>query len=761
MITFSGSVFHIRSADTSYMFRVTKYGGLEHGYFGPAAAGDDAEALFVRPGTGWGSAVLRQEGAPESCPDTLPLEWSGAGRGDYRESPVELETPLGPAASEFVFKDYEIIEGTVKMKSGLPQAGTGGETLKITLQDAAVGAELYLYWTLFDSVLTRRAEIKNVGGETLFVTKLMSCCLDLAGEYQMTGFNGGWIGETHAQTVPVGGAGLVNMSATGFSSNRHNPGFLLAENGAGEDHGRVYGFNLVYSGNHYAGVGRSAQGLTRVMQGISPAQLRISLAPGESFETPEAVLAFSNRGYNGLSKKMHGFVNDHIVPPAWRYRARPVLFNDWEGCLFKFDEGRLMSLAKKAKKLGCELFVLDDGWFGARDNDRAGLGDYDVNLKKLPRGLKGLGDKLKALGLDFGLWFEPESVNPDSELYRAHPDWVLDWPEREPLLSRHQLLLDLTKPQVRDYIVSSVSAVLDSADIKYVKWDMNRHSPALGLKAHEYVLGLYDVLRRIFSPRPEILLESCASGGGRFDLGMLCFSPQIWASDNTDPIERLDIQKGLSYLYPQSALGCHVADAPHAQTLRETPLSTRGNAAFFGALGYELDLDDLLPVERAEIKAQIEFYKAHRMTFQFGTFSRLVPPGDGECWMAAGEKELAVGLFHRLVHAAPGYETLLVPGLGANKRYRIKSRPQLLRVGAFGRLLKFISPVSLSPRGLVMRTADSLLPMRDGGEDMTVSGGALAGGIPLTPLFSGTGYSEDIRVQGDFGSNIYMIEERP
>ena len=456
---------------------------------------------------------------------------------------------------------------------------------------------------------------------------------------------------------------------------------------------------------------------------------------------------------------MHEFINRHIVPKAWQYRQRPVLFNDWEGCMFDFNQSRLIDLAKRAKKLGCELFVLDDGWFGARNADTAGLGDYSVNRKKLPGGLNGLADKVNSLGMEFGLWFEPEAVNPDSDLYRTHPDWALT-DNLPPLLGRNELLLDLTRQEVRDYIVENVGATLDSANIRYVKWDMNRHSPALGKKAHDYILGLYEVLDRIFTPRPHILLESCASGGNRFDLGMLCYSPQIWCSDDTDPIERLTIQHSLSFLYPQSCFGAHVSAAPHAQTLRPTPLSTRGNVSFFGCLGYELDLKHLLKVEETEIAGQIRFYKQHRELFQFGTFRRL-ENGERVCWqVSSGGKHIA-GLFHRLMPAAPGYEQLRLRGLDPGKQYRLESKPQSLRIGQFGDLIKHISPVSIDPNGLIVHTIDHNYSLADGVERFTASGSALGSGVMLSPRFLGTGYDPSARTQGDYGSSIYVIEEVP
>ena len=548
-------------------------------------------------------------------------------------------------------------------------------------------------------------------------------------------------------------ARVVNESLTGASSNRHNPGFLLFEAGATEKAGQVYGFNLIYSGNHYASAQLSHQGLTRVMQGINPSNFALELMPGESFETPEAVLCHSDEGFGGLSRNMHTFVNDHIIPSDWRNRLRPVLYNSWEGCVFDFNQHRLLDLANRARELGCELFVLDDGWFGERNNDKAGLGDYNVNTKKLPSGMEGLAKKIREKGLSFGLWFEPESVNPDSDLYRAHPDWALT-DSFTPIYGRNQLLLDLTKQEVRDYIVENVSGILDRAQISYVKWDMNRHSIALGAKAHEFVLGLYDVLRRIFEPRPQILLESCSSGGNRFDLGMLCFSPQVWASDDTDPIERLRIQTGYSYLYPQSTWGSHVSAAPHAQTLRHTPLNTRGNVAFFGCLGYELDLKHLLPVEVKEIKAQIAFYKEYREVFQYGTWARH-PLG----WQVTCGETTIAGVFHELVHAAPGYERLRLTGLKKEKRYTLVSLSQTIRVGQFGGLLKHVAPVNLDPNGLVLNLADRFVTLPDGGELLTVSGGALMSGILLKPLFRGTGYDQGQRNQGDFGSDVYVIRE--
>ena len=747
MITCENGLFHLKNENLSLLFRVTRYGLPELLHFGTPVEDSDAEALACNPGLGWGSCLLLNDADSGSCPEHIPLLWSGSGRGDYRESPLELDGK----STNFCYVNHRILEAAPAMVSGLPQAHGTCETLEITMEQP--GAKLYLYFSLFETALTRRVVLENTGSESIRINKLMSTSMDLPGQFEMTTFNGGWAAEMNKHTVPVLGSRVVNESTTGASSNMHNPGFLLSEPDATEDAGRVYGFNLVYSGNHYGSAQLSQQGLTRVMQGISPVNFCWEVVPGGKFETPEAVMTCSDEGFGGMSLRMHKFVLEHIVPEYWAYRDRPILYNDWEGCMFDFDQRRLLDLAKRAKNLGCELFVLDDGWFGVRNNDRAGLGDYHVNTKKLPNGIAGLSAKVQNLGMEFGLWFEPESVNEDSDLYRAHPDWALTdgYPT---ILGRHQLLLDLTKPEVRDYIVENVTRILDTSALTYVKWDMNRHSVAVGARAHAYILGLYDVLRRIFEPRPYILLESCSSGGNRFDLGMLKFGPQIWCSDNTDPISRLTIQGSLSYLYPQSAFGAHVSASPHAQTLRATPLTTRGNVSFFGCLGYELDLKHLASIEIQEIKAQIEFYKSHRRLFQFGTFRRMK-----NGWQVSLDGVTAAGVFHGLMNAAPGYEQLRLKGLDQAKRYHLRTRAQKIRIGQFAHLLKHVAPVDIAPDGAILRTADKVYGLEDGAEGYHVSGAALTSGIRLLPLFRGTGYDKNQRTQGDFGSNVYLIEE--
>ena len=760
-ITYDKGLFHLRTEHSSYMFRVTPQGQLEHLHYGAPVRDADAEALALKRTMPYGDSVLYPGGGAAYCLDVLPLEWSGAGRGDYRPSPVEFVTDSGSWTADFEYVGHTITPGSTETRCGLPTAYGGDMTLAVLLRDEAAGAELRLYYTTYpdEDVITRRAELVCTGAG-LSIRKLMSLSLDLAErDLKMSTFTGSWIREAHRHDAAVEGT-LINESRTGFSSNRANPGFILSERAADERRGRVWGFNLVYSGNHMSCVSTDPRGTVRVMSGISPDRFEWRLGTGESFETPEAVMCFSAEGLGGMSRAMHDFVNRHIVRGPWAGRGRPVLVNAWEGFMFDFDAKRLLSVARRAKAMGAELFVMDDGWFVGRDDDTGGLGDYEPDEKKLPEGVSGLAREVKKLGLGFGIWVEPEAVSPKSRLYAAHPDWAITEPGREPVYGRNELLLDLTRGEVRDYIVDSVTRLLDSAEISYVKWDMNRQMAGVGgAYSHRYILGLYEVLHRVFDARPDILFESCSSGGNRFDLGMLCFSPQIWASDDTDPIERLDIQRGLSYLYPLSTMGAHVSASPHAQTLRHTPLGTRFAVSCFGCLGYELDLRELSPVEMREARRRIEFYKKHRMTLQYGRLYRFDLPDGREAFecVARDGAEAVTGHFRRLVHAAPAFEKLPADGLDAAALYEAESLPALLRISDFGGLIKHALPVKLRPGGAILRAADSLTGLRQDTERYTASGAALMDGIRLQNLFSGTGYDKALRLPGDFGSEIYLI----
>ncbi|HHT49297.1 MAG TPA: alpha-galactosidase [Firmicutes bacterium] len=772
MISARDNVFRLDTENTSYLFRVTKFGHLEHLYYGPLLAPEESiEVLAQKRVISMGNNVVYDETDESYSLDQIYLEWSDNGRGDYRQSPTELKMPDSTFVSDFVYVSHQITDGSVPMYT-LPSAYGGDQTLVLTMQDTTLAVTLSLYYTVFvqANVITRRAVLTNESPDPLVIRRMMSMMVDLPDEhFYLYTLDGKWIKEAHLHRRPVEYGMMTNASTTGASSNRHNPAFMLAAAAATEENGHVYGFNLIYSGNHASYVEKSGWDMVRVLVGINPHCFEWNLAPGESFETPEAVMTFSNQGFNGMSRNMHSFVNEHIVRGNWKQRERPVLINSWEAYYFDYDEGKLIQLAKKAKDLGIELFVLDDGWFGARNNDQAALGDYTVNKKKFPRGLKVFADQLRELGLEFGLWVEPEMVNPDSDLFREHPAYAVRHPMKKPVLGRNQLVLDLCQKEVRDYIVEQVSQILDEAKVSYVKWDMNRHiaeacSAALthqGEFYHRYIIGLYEVLSRIFRPRPEILLESCSSGGNRFDLGMLCFSPQIWTSDDTDPIERLKIQSGLSYFYPLSTMGAHVSQSPNQQTLRATPLSTRFNVACFGCLGYELDLKYLTPEEKKEIKAQIAFYKKYRRLFQYGVFSRLPVVKENQViWqcISAEQNMAATGFFQTLAQAAESEDRLTVKGLKAGK-YVVRSRPQRLALSRFGGLVNHISPVELNPDGFLLRQANRYYSLPSCLEEYQCSAAALSFGIPLNNQFTGTGYNQNVRMLGDFGSTLYITEE--
>jgi len=810
-------VFHLTGPNTSYLFRVTTAGHLEHVHWGPRVETSDADALAVKTPPGGYQVAYADD--PAYSLDVLPLEWSGLGKGDFRQPAAEIKLPGSQGfMTDFRYLRHDIIDGAVPCNDGLPGAHDAGgvETLRLTMGDA--GVELDLYYTVFAGcdVIVRRSVLRNTSSTQVVIRRLMSQQIDLPNRaYDLVTFDGTWAAEAHRHGRPLAPGVYVNDSLTGTSSNRHNPGVILATRGAGEHFGECYAFNLVYPGNHYTAVELSHRDLVRVLSGINPTGFEWTLAPGEQFETPEAVLAYSRDGFDGLSGTLHQFVHDHILPSNWADAARPVLVNTWESAMFGVTEATVLAQARTGRRLGVELVVLDDGWFKGRADDHAGLGDYTVDAKKFPHGLAWLSARVHAMGLKFGLWVEPEMVNPDSDLFRAHPDWAIGVPggsrgsgnssqrtfrdampgglisrpctlggppnpalpsgpqrvylqaaAREspepldlPCLQRNQLMLDLSRPEVRDYIVAQVSTAIDDYHLDYVKWDCNRNmTDAGGELAHRYALGLCDILRRIFGPRPGVLLESCASGGNRFDLGMLCFSPQIWASDCTDPVERLDIQDGLSYLYPPSTMGAHVTASPSAQTLRATPLATRFNVAAFGVLGYEFDLTTLSRAERRDVRAQIAFYKRHRRTLQQGRFHRLVATRpDQFAWATVGKVEVVAGHFQTRTHSLTPPGVWQVPGLDAAKRYRVTSRPQTLGVDDFGHLLRFILPKWLDPEGLVVRTMGRWYRLPDAAESFTASGAALAAGYGPSIQFEGNDDRTATRMWTDYGSTLYVV----
>lgn len=771
MISFDNRIFKLDTKNTSYIFRIAPNGKLENIHYGTRLKTQSYDALLLKNTIQLGSCV-NYDTSEEISLDNVLLEYSENGKGDFRHSPIEVVLPDGTYVTDFVYSSHEIHNGTYSSKS-LPTAYGRAKTLLVYLADKKyANIKLRLSYTVFEDcdIIARNVTFINNSSKPVHLKKLMSFCLDLPSSYfDIVTLNGSWIKEAHAQRTPVSEGIYVNSSTVGASSNRHNPAFMLLSKGADESHGKVYGFNLIYSGNHYSAIEGSPFGTTRTVSGINPHCFDWVIESKESFEAPQAVMTFSSNGINQMAQNMHLFVNEHIVRGVHKNADRPVVINNWEAMMFNFNRQKIVALADKAKKLGVEMLVLDDGWFGARNNDKAGLGDWVVNTKKLPGGLKSLAKAINNRGMKFGLWFEPECVNQDSDLYRNHPDWAIAVPSRTPSLGRNQMVLDLTRKEVRDYIVKSVDDILKSANIEYVKWDYNRHISDMYSKSlenqgefyHKYILGLYEVLDRIFHKlNPNVLFESCSSGGNRFDLGMLCYSPQIWTSDDTDPIERLDIQGGILNFYPPSCVSAHVSMSPHAQTLRATPLSTRFNVACFGVLGYELDFAELTPDELKQVKAQIEFYKEHRRTFQYGKFEFVPVDNPNQLsWQISHDREIIAGLFQKKTCAAPCRDRLSIPSANPNKEYTVECVTQNLRIKTFGPLINHISPVHLKADGFIVRTIDKNFSMVDGHESYTCYGDALNFGMNLEMQFEGSGYNEKIRLLGDFGSNLYLVKE--
>ncbi|MBQ9887541.1 MAG: alpha-galactosidase [Lachnospiraceae bacterium] len=768
--------FVLDTDNTTYAFRVTKSGHPEHLYYGKRInifTADDLIAFTQKREFEPGNVIVYSPEHRTTILEDMCLEMSSGGHGDIREPFVEIVHADGSRSSDFLYSDYEITQEKPEFKTlpGSYSEHGNVEHLCVTLVDDKLTLKLHYYVYPECDVITRSAELINNGVETVEIERLLSLQLDLPDSgYAFTSFHGAWAREMNKSTVVLNVGKFVNESRAGCSSSRANPFFMLHSHETTEDSGACYGFNLIYSGNHYSVVEVNAFGKTRVVSGINPQGFRVLLESGESFEAPEAVMTYSADGFTGQSINMHKFVREHIVRGEWRDKARPVLLNSWEACYFDISEGGLVSLAKSAKNLGIELFVMDDGWFGERNDDGSSLGDWDANLKKLPGGLKRLGEKITSLGLQFGIWVEPEMVNVQSKLYEQHPDWVMQIPGKLHSEGRNQRILDFANPEVTDYIIKKMSEVFSSADISYVKWDMNRifsdvYSPYLPAKrqgetAHRYICGLYHVMDELTKRFPHILFEGCASGGNRFDLGILCYFPQIWGSDNTDAISRLTIQEGYSYGYPLSCVGAHVAASPNHQTLRRTTLKTRFGVAAFGALGYECDLRDLKSEEKLKIIGQINVYKKWRDVFQSGQFYRIKSGNTYEWLYVSKDKKRAVGLLvQKLVKPNTQYERFVAKGLDPDMRYRFYVIPERVDIKQFGSLVNTLAPIHVKQDSFVHNVIARAVKMSGEMEEYNATGDLLmSAGVALKQAFSGTGFNDNVRVFGDFASRMYFIE---
>lgn len=629
--------------------------------------------------------------------DTLPQEFPSYGVGDYRNNCVGVCQADGTRAADFRYVSWEIREGAHKIP-GLPclfDEDETAETLVIFLEDAASSLKLELYYVVFADrdVIARSARITNGGKEAVRLEKMMSACLELPnGSWEAIHFHGRHAMERRLERLPLMHGTMEVGSRRGTSSHQHNPGVILCSPDATEEHGGCYGLSLIYSGSFSMEIEMDQMDSVRAVCGINPEFFEYRLEPGEAFDTPQLMMTYSGSGLGRMSANFHSIIRHNLCRGKYKFARRPVLINNWEATYFDFNEEKILSIARQASELGIEMLVLDDGWFGSRDSDNAGLGDWFVNTDKLKGGLADLVTGINGLGMKFGIWIEPEMVNEDSRLYREHPDWALTIPGRKPCRSRNQLVLDMSRSEVRDYVFDSIAAVLKSANVEYVKWDMNRsicdvYSAVLpkerqGEVYHRYVLGIYDLMERFTSSFPNILFEGCSGGGGRFDPAILYYSPQIWCSDDTDGIERLEIQYGTSFFYPISAVGSHVSAIPNHQTGRRTPLATRGVVAMAGSFGYEMDLNLLTEDEKEAVKAQVEDYKKYYDLIHNGDYYRLTSPqGDSgfTAWQFVSGDKTRTLLNLVITHVRANAPDLWfkLRGLDPEKRYRLEENGRI------------------------------------------------------------------------------------
>lgn len=678
---------HLHNGLVSYVARVLDDGSLGHVHFGaPLAAARSYAHLGPRSGS-----------FSNRLGESIPLELPTAGRGDYRVPAITVEHVDGSGVLELAYRSHRMVPGKPDLP-GLPstyvEADGEARTVLVTLADAQSGLETELAYTIFADlpVIARSLRVRNAGARPIRLTGAMSASLDLPdADWQLIRLTGAWARERHVTEEALTPGRHSVSSVRGASSHQHNPFLALRRAATTEEHGEAYALSLVYSGNFLAEAEVDQFATTRVRVGIDPETFAWHLGPGEEFQAPEAILAYSATGLAPLSDAFHRLFRSRLARGPWRDRARPIVINNWEATYFDFDEPKLLAIATAARDLGIELFVLDDGWFARRDDDTTSLGDWFVDRRKLPNGLGSLARKVEDLGMQFGLWIEPEMVSRESELFEAHPDWAIGVPDRPRTEGRNQYVLDMGRPEVVDHLFGVLSELLGSAAISYVKWDMNRtitepfaaQLPAdrQGEFFHRHILGVYELYRRLIDAFPDVLFESCAGGGGRFDPGILAYAPQGWTSDDTDAVERLRIQWGTSLGYPLSSMAAHVSAVPNHQVARITPLATRAAVAFFGVFGYELDVTALGDEERRAIAGQVAFYKEHRELFQFGRFRRLRSPfeGDGNvtAWMVVSDdrREAIVGTYVVLNRPSPGPVRIRLAGLDADAIYALSIWP--------------------------------------------------------------------------------------
>ncbi|MGN0315014.1 MAG: alpha-galactosidase [Fusicatenibacter sp.] len=690
-------LFKLDTDHTTYLIGLTPEGYLGHVYYGR------------RIGNFGGAYRLRIEEAPftpsvnqrekSAFLDYFPMEYPTGGIGDYRESCLNVRNEQGCMGAELLYLSHTMEKG----KPGLPglPSSFGSEkeveTLRIICEDRVLGLKAELMYSVFaaEDVITRSVKISNEGKENLCLEKVYSACLDMDNEdFEMITLHGAWARERHIQRRKVGYGKQMVSSFKGEPGHQEHPFLALVTPDTTQEHGEVYAMNFVYSGNFIAQTELTQFHQVRMVMGIHSEEFCWKLSPGESFYAPEAVLVYSSEGLGKMTRSFHDFYRNHMIRSPYKYKSRPVLINNWEATYFDFDTEKLLAIAREAKANGIEMLVMDDGWFGKRNKDDSSLGDWEVNEEKITGGLGELVRKVNEIGLKFGIWFEPEMISPDSNLYRKHPDWAIQIGGRENTQSRAQYVLDLSRCEVRDYAYECVAKILRSAPIAYVKWDMNRQLSNLGSARlapdqqqelfHRYVLALYEMQERLVTEFPDLLLENCSGGGARFDPGMLYYSPQIWCSDDTDAIERLRIQEGTAMIYPISAMGAHVSDCPNHTVGRTTPFATRGQVALAGTFGYELDITKISSEDRAQIPEQVAMYHKYQELMQKGDYYRIHSWNDEkpyDCWMVAAKDGSEALVTYVQVLGQPNERSRIISlkGLLPDTDYRLEGTKEVYR----------------------------------------------------------------------------------
>lgn len=640
-------IFTLHTKHSTYQMQVDSLGYLLHLYYG-AKNNSSMEYVLTYADRGFSGNPYAAGADRTYSLDALPQEFPTLGTGDYRNIALDIKNSRGIESTNLLYKKHEIRKGKYALPR-LPAVWADeaeAQTLEIVLADENAGMEVHLLYGVLEEadVITRSAVIRNIGTETVTIEKAAAACLDfVSGNYDVIRFYGKHAFERNVERTVLGHGTIAFGSRRGTSSHQYNPAVILTEQGTTEEAGNCYGMLMVYSGNFFCEAERDQYNQTRLLMGLNDELFSYPLAAGDTFTVPEVILSYSQNGLSALSQQYHNCIRNHVCRSKYVHMSRPVLINSWEAAYFDFTGETIVNLAKEAASLGIDMVVMDDGWFGKRDDDNSSLGDWYVNEKKLGGSLSELIRRVHEQGVKFGIWIEPEMVNEDSDLYRAHPDWAIQIPGRKPIRSRNQLLLDFSRKEVRDQVFEQICAVLDQGEIDYVKWDMNRSMADVyaGNLTYDYVLGVYDFMERLTSRYPDMLLEGCSGGGGRFDAGMLYYSPQIWCSDNTDAINRTRIQYGTSFFYPVSAMGAHVSAVPNHQTGRVTSFHTRGVTAMAGTFGYELNPALLSDEEKQQIREQIASYKKYERLINEGTYWRLSDPIHDEiaAWMSVSKEQ--------------------------------------------------------------------------------------------------------------------------